>query len=155
MGVGCHSLLQGSPRPRHRTWVSCVAGRFFTVWATRGAWWAVVCGVAKSRTQWSDWCYSLLPKGRHGNRLLWIYKFNVQIIMKYLFEFSFFKLNWNRGWAFLSAPSNQTVLWITSATSLSTWHENFVWSALKSHVSVMTTLRCWWLFFILRKIVFP
>ena len=30
-GVGCHSLLQGI----FPTQVSCIAGRFFTVWATR------------------------------------------------------------------------------------------------------------------------
>ena len=31
----CHSLLQGSSQPRDQTWVSCIAGRFFTIWATR------------------------------------------------------------------------------------------------------------------------
>ena len=34
-GVGSHSLLQGIFPPRDRTWVSRIAGRFFTVWATR------------------------------------------------------------------------------------------------------------------------
>ena len=33
--VGSHSLLQGSSWPRGWTRVSCIAGRFFTVWATR------------------------------------------------------------------------------------------------------------------------
>ena len=37
IGVGCHFLLQGSSRPRDRTWVSCIAGIFFIVWATREA----------------------------------------------------------------------------------------------------------------------
>ena len=32
-GVGCHSLLQGSPQLRDWTQVSCIAGRFFTIWA--------------------------------------------------------------------------------------------------------------------------
>ena len=32
-GVVCHSLLQGSSWPKDQTWVSCIAGRFFTVWA--------------------------------------------------------------------------------------------------------------------------
>ena len=32
--VGCHFLLQGSSWPRHDTRVSCIAGRFFTNWAT-------------------------------------------------------------------------------------------------------------------------
>ena len=37
-GVGCHFLLQQiCPRPRDWIWVSCVAGRFFTFWATREA----------------------------------------------------------------------------------------------------------------------
>ena len=35
-GMGCHSLLQGI-FPRNLTWVSCIAGRFFTSWATREA----------------------------------------------------------------------------------------------------------------------
>ena len=36
-GVGCHFLLQGSSRPRDRTWVSRIVGRCFTIWATREA----------------------------------------------------------------------------------------------------------------------
>ena len=36
-GMGCHSFLQGSSWPRGRTWVSRIAGRFFTIWATREA----------------------------------------------------------------------------------------------------------------------
>ena len=35
--MGSHSLLQGSSWPRDWTRVSCIAGRFFTVWATREA----------------------------------------------------------------------------------------------------------------------
>ena len=30
-------LFRGSSRPRNLTWVSCTAGRFFTIWATREA----------------------------------------------------------------------------------------------------------------------
>ena len=30
-------LSRGSSRPRYWTWVSCIEGKFFTVWATRGA----------------------------------------------------------------------------------------------------------------------
>ena len=37
IGVGCHTLLQESSRPRDWTRVSCIAGRFFTSWATREA----------------------------------------------------------------------------------------------------------------------
>ena len=33
--VGCHFHLQGSSQHRDWTLVSCIAGRFFTVWATR------------------------------------------------------------------------------------------------------------------------
>ena len=36
-GVDCHSLLQGIFQPRDQTQVSHIAGRFFTVWATREA----------------------------------------------------------------------------------------------------------------------
>ena len=31
------SFSRGSSQPRNRTWVSCITGRFFTVWATREA----------------------------------------------------------------------------------------------------------------------
>ena len=33
-GLPC-PLLRGSPQPRNQTQVSCIAGRFFTLWATR------------------------------------------------------------------------------------------------------------------------
>ena len=36
-GVGSLFLLWGSSQPRNRTRVSCIAGRFFTSWATREA----------------------------------------------------------------------------------------------------------------------
>ena len=36
-GVGCHFLLQGIFQPKDWTQVSCTAGRFFTIWATREA----------------------------------------------------------------------------------------------------------------------
>ena len=32
---GCHALSRGSSQPKDRTWVSCIAGRFCTIWATR------------------------------------------------------------------------------------------------------------------------
>ena len=48
VGMGCHGVVfllewvamsssKGSSRPRDGTWVSCIAGRFFTDWATREA----------------------------------------------------------------------------------------------------------------------
>ena len=44
LGVGCHSLLQGSFWPRDWTQVSCIAGRFFITWVTRESllvlWWS-------------------------------------------------------------------------------------------------------------------
>ena len=36
-GVGCHFLLQGIFQPRDWSRVTSIAGRFFTVWATREA----------------------------------------------------------------------------------------------------------------------
>ena len=35
--VGSHALLQGSPKLRDWMQVSCIAGVFFTIWATREA----------------------------------------------------------------------------------------------------------------------
>ena len=34
-GAGCHALFQGSSQHRDQTQVSCMAGGFFTIWATR------------------------------------------------------------------------------------------------------------------------
>ena len=34
---GLSFFPRGSSQPRDRTWVSCIAGRFFTIWATRQA----------------------------------------------------------------------------------------------------------------------
>ena len=36
-GVGSLNLLQGSSWPRNRTGISCIAGRFFSSWATQGS----------------------------------------------------------------------------------------------------------------------
>ena len=36
-GVGTYPFSSRSSRPRNQTWVSCIAGRFFTSWATRKA----------------------------------------------------------------------------------------------------------------------
>ena len=33
--MSCHFLSRGSSQPRNQTWVSCIARRFFTSWATR------------------------------------------------------------------------------------------------------------------------
>ena len=37
IGMGSQPLSRASSWPRDQTWVSCIAGRFFTVWATREA----------------------------------------------------------------------------------------------------------------------
>ena len=43
-GMGCHSLSRESSRPRDQNQVSCIAGRFFIIWATREAqdYWSVL-----------------------------------------------------------------------------------------------------------------
>ena len=46
-GVGCQFLLWEIFQPRNWTWVSCIAGRFFTNWATREAQ-IVLVDIAKS-----------------------------------------------------------------------------------------------------------
>ena len=47
-GVGGLPLLQGSSQPRNRTGVSCIAGGFFTNWATREA-----CSIGRFFTVWA------------------------------------------------------------------------------------------------------
>ena len=42
IGVDCRSLLQGILPTQGLNLVSCIAGRFFTVWATREVWWLCV-----------------------------------------------------------------------------------------------------------------
>ena len=79
--VHCHSLLQeGRPFswvswPRNRTWVSCIAGRFFTTWATREAmqetqvWPPPRVGKIPWRGEWLP-TPVFLPGGFHGQRRL-------------------------------------------------------------------------------------
>ena len=72
--VGCHSFLQGLFPPRDRTRVSCIAGRFFTIGATRDpnpkklesqGWkkWKWVClhpqhGISSSQASRAEWLVS-------------------------------------------------------------------------------------------------
>ena len=66
------SFPRGSSQPRDQTWVSCITGRFFTIWATREARAAVSpCGRLEKNTKiivpltlwWSN--YSWFPP--HGS----------------------------------------------------------------------------------------
>ena len=49
------SFSRGSSQPRYWAWVSCITGRFFTIWATREApgWWCAFIG-EYSNSQWAD-----------------------------------------------------------------------------------------------------
>ena len=49
-GVGCHALLQGIFPTQGLTQVSCIAGGFFTVWATREA-----LKLPSSSLNWLEW----------------------------------------------------------------------------------------------------
>ena len=48
-GVGCHFLLQRIFLTQDRTQVSCIAGRFFTVWTTSAVW-----GTHSHYSHWTD-----------------------------------------------------------------------------------------------------
>ena len=51
-GVGFYYFLQESSWPRDWTWVSCIVGRFFTIWTTRktqaGLYWSLFHGLGIS-----------------------------------------------------------------------------------------------------------
>ena len=49
------SFSKGSSRPRDWTQVSCIAGRFFTIWTTREAWWKA------KRVSWAQIACSVFP----------------------------------------------------------------------------------------------
>ena len=59
---------RGSSRPRDLSWASGIAGRFFTVWATRNTSkvtlrkWYTLCGVLASMPFWVDASFVLLDK---------------------------------------------------------------------------------------------
>ena len=57
-------FFRGSSQPRDQTCVSCTAGRFFTIWATREAW--IKPGPPAFRAQsLSQWTTSEVPKVLH------------------------------------------------------------------------------------------
>ena len=73
-GSSVHGILQarilewvaipfsrGSSRPRDGTWVSCIAGRFFTVWTTREA----------GRARWAETLRTSIPGDVEGPRNLY------------------------------------------------------------------------------------
>ena len=45
-GVGCHAPSRGYSQSRDQIQISCIAGKFFTIWATREAH-SFICGVLK------------------------------------------------------------------------------------------------------------
>ena len=67
-GVGSHTLLQGSSWPRDQTQVSHIAGRFFTIWATREAHLVSICQCSSQFVLPSimKWIVLKLLKGRYG-----------------------------------------------------------------------------------------
>ena len=58
---------RGSPQSRDRTWVSCIEGRLFTVWATRQAFYQVHA---------KRWKPLLLPKKKYIYIYIYIYIFD-------------------------------------------------------------------------------
>ena len=56
---GAISFSRGSSQPRDRTWVSCIAGRHFTVWATREASACVCMWELDYKENWApkNWCF--------------------------------------------------------------------------------------------------
>ena len=63
-GVSCHSLLH-----RNWTWVSCIAGGFFTIWATREA--CICWGLSLS---WEQWEIIQVLKAEVGSFILLFFK---------------------------------------------------------------------------------
>ena len=57
-------LSRGSPQPRDRTWVSCITGRFFTVWAS-----SKDQGAAKRGEGWKQAAVSFSEGNRGRGRL--------------------------------------------------------------------------------------
>ena len=71
--VDCHTLLQGIFPTQNWTQVSCIAGRFFTIWATR-----------------EDYQHTSIRKGPgYGTLRLWIPAFIYDIESSYLNRDSF------------------------------------------------------------------
>ena len=59
-GIGCYSLLQGIFPTPDQTWVPCIAGRFFAMWATREALVLYICvsvRVGKNSFIWLWFCF--------------------------------------------------------------------------------------------------
>ena len=71
------SFSRGSSQPREWTWVSCTAGRFFTIWATREAWlWWVLFLNQNCPALWET--RMLLMMRSKGRNFMSAYETNVQ-----------------------------------------------------------------------------
>ena len=69
------SFSRGSSQPRDWTWVSCIAGRFFTVWATREALYllmsCIICKYTEKAFNKTQYLWeNFLKSGHRGNILL-------------------------------------------------------------------------------------
>ena len=59
------SFSRGSSQPRDWTWVSCIAGAFFTLWTTREA---ITCAIVLAWKKVWKWSHSVVPDSllHHG-----------------------------------------------------------------------------------------
>ena len=97
--VGSHALLQGSSRPRDQTQVSHIAGRFFTIWATR---------------EWHQWQTLSSPKSWCiSNRNSALY-FNIR-----LYDLGRLQITWNTMISYINKLKAQASL--ENASVLKCW----------------------------------
>ena len=71
------SFSRGSSRPRNRTWVSCIAGRHFTIWATRetNVLW-IICYFCRTKTSVTDQAMRITYKHTHTHTYIYIHIFS-------------------------------------------------------------------------------
>ena len=82
------SFSRGSSLPRNRTWVSCIVGRHFTVWATREIlhYTVLECKSRKSRDTWSNSKFGCGVQNETGQRLTEFCQENTLVIANILFQ---------------------------------------------------------------------
>ena len=82
------SFSRGSSPPRNRTWVSCIVGRHFTVWATREVlhYRVLECKSRKSRDTWSNSKFGHGVQNETGQRLTECCQENALVIANILFQ---------------------------------------------------------------------